>query len=178
MKDLKLRMEGLLPAWLAAVLRKMISVSKTHKPRTRVGVFESVVFALGYLGQGSVCWALGSSVAPLFFTRVEGAVFTRWLLIFPRCCFSSGKWRFDLCVLLRPIHQQSSQNTHGAALGSEQWPSQKPFKLPPKKLTWPKIFATAAFSQRLKACSCAVRNCHWVFRHLSEVLLVEAVCSA
>lgn len=133
MKDLKLRMEGLPPAWLAAVLRKMISVSKTHKPRTRVGVFESVVFALGYLGQGSVCWALGSSVAPLFFTRVEGAVFTPWLLVFPRCCFSSGKWRFDLCVLLRPIHQQSSQNTHGAALGSEQWPSQKAFKLPPQK---------------------------------------------
>lgn len=133
MKDLKLRMEGLPPAWLAAVLRKMISVSKTHKPRTRVGVFESVVFALGYLGQGSVCWALGSSVAPLFFTRVEGAVFTPWLLVFPRCCFSSGKWRFDLCVLLRPIHQQSSQNTRGAALGSEQWPSQKAFKLPPKK---------------------------------------------
>lgn len=133
MKDLKLRMEGLPPAWLAAVLRKMISVSKTHKPRTRVGVFESVVCALGNLGQGSVCWALGSSVAPLFFTHVEGAVFTPWLLIFPRCCFSDGKWRFDLYVLLRPIHQQSPQNTRGAALGSEQWPSQKPFKLPPKK---------------------------------------------
>lgn len=83
MKDLKLRMEGLPPAWLAAVLRKMISVSKTHKPRTRVGAFESLVFALGYLGQGSVCWALGSSVAPLFFTRVEGAVFTPLAAHFP-----------------------------------------------------------------------------------------------
>lgn len=174
MKYLKLWMEGSPPAWVAAVLKEMISVSKTHKPRMRIGVFEAEERALGYLGQRSGCWVLGPSVATLLFTHVEGAVFTLWLLVFSRCCSPRGRLRFDLWVLVRPFHQQSPQST---ALGSEQWLFPKSFQTSPKKLTWHTIFATAAFSQRLETCSRAARKWRWVLHHLVEVL-VEVVLLA